>query len=257
MSSNPYAAPKAAVADAATPIEGNFVPGGRGVPAGRGWEWIAGGWEMFKKQPGTWIGLIVIALVLTMVLAFIPLIGPIALMVIWPAFGAGVMIGCRALQGGGALEIGHLFAGFRDRFGTLAAVGALYLAAYAAIMLLIVLIFGFGMAGMMMGTSEVTAGTAMTMVLASLISAALMLPMAMAIWFAPTLVVFHERGAVEAMKESFFGCLKNILPFLVYGVIGMVIAVVASIPLGLGWLVAGPVFAASIYVSYRDIYFTS
>ena len=95
------------------------------------------------------------------------------------------------------------------------------------------------------------------MLLAVLIMLALMLPVVMAIWFAPALVVFHERGAVEAMKESFAGCLKNIVPFLLYGVVLFVPAIVATIPLGLGWLVLGPVVAGSLYTAYRDIYFTS
>ena len=30
--------------------------------------------------------------------------------------------------------------------------------------------------------------------------------------------------------------------------------IVASIPLGLGWFVLGPVFAASVYASYKDIF---
>jgi uncharacterized membrane protein len=59
---------------------------------------------------------------------------------------------------------------------------------------------------------------------------------------------------IEAMKESFLGCLKNILPFLVYSVVLMVLGIVAAIPLGLGWLVLGPTLIASVYVSYRDIY---
>jgi len=76
----------------------------------------------------------------------------------------------------------------------------------------------------------------------------------MAVWFAAPLVVFHDLGAVEAMKASFTGCLRNIVPFLVYGIAGLVLSVVATIPLGLGWLVLGPVVAASVYTSYRDIY---
>jgi len=66
--------------------------------------------------------------------------------------------------------------------------------------------------------------------------------------------VFHDLGAVEAMKQSFTGCLRNIVPFLVYGIIGFLLAIVASIPLGLGWLVLAPVLAASIYTGYRNIY---
>ena len=40
----------------------------------------------------------------------------------------------------------------------------------------------------------------------------------MLIWFAPLLVVFNGLPPLEAMKLSFAACLKNMLPFLVYGV---------------------------------------
>jgi uncharacterized membrane protein len=58
-----------------------------------------------------------------------------------------------------------------------------------------------------------------------------------------------------ALKASFFACLKNIVPFLVYGIVGFVLAIVASIPVMLGWLVLGPVFIASVYTAYRDIFY--
>jgi len=45
-----------------------------------------------------------------------------------------------------------------------------------------------------------------------------------------------------------------VLPFLVYGLIGFVLAVVATIPLALGWLIVGPLSIASIYTSYCDIF---
>jgi uncharacterized membrane protein len=59
---------------------------------------------------------------------------------------------------------------------------------------------------------------------------------------------------VAALKESFVGCLRNILPFLVYSIVVLVLGIVASIPLGLGWLVLGPVLIASVYTAYRDIF---
>jgi uncharacterized membrane protein len=260
MSSNPYAAPKAAVADAASAPQGNFVPGGRGVAAGRGWDWIVAGWEIFKKQPGAWIGLVVVALVIFVVLAIIPFIGSLALAIVGPVFGGGVMLGCRALDQGGELEIGHLFAGFKDKFGTLAAVGALNLAAQIVIMIIVMLITGASMFSMMGGGGDnpaASVGAVLGMLLGVLIALALMVPVAMAVWFAPALVVLNERGAVDALKESFAGSLKNIVPFLLYGIVLMIAGFIASIPILLGWLVLGPIIAGSIYASYRDIYFTS
>jgi uncharacterized membrane protein len=94
----------------------------------------------------------------------------------------------------------------------------------------------------------------LTMVLSMLIVFALLLPVIMAIWFAAPLVVFHDHAAWEAMKGSFSGCLKNILPFLWYSVVLTLLALLASLPLMLGWLVLGPVVAASLYTAYRDVY---
>jgi uncharacterized membrane protein len=56
------------------------------------------------------------------------------------------------------------------------------------------------------------------------------------------------------MKASFVGCLKNIVPFLLYGVVMIVLCIVAAIPAGLGFLVLGPVAVASMYTGYRDIF---
>ena len=255
MTTNPYSAPAAPVADPITAAQGNFVPGGHGVSAGRGWSWITEGWALFRAQPWMWIGIWVALVLLLVVLNVIPILGPIANSILWPVFSAGLVLGCRSLEQGGSLEFGHLFAGFRDRLGTLAGVGAVTL----GISMVIVLVVGVGIFGLQ-GLPGPRAGqpqAAMTGALAGLVMLALMLPLFMAMWFAPALVVLHERGVLEAMKESFRGCLRNVVPFLVYGLAGFVLSVLASIPLFLGWLVLGPVFVASIYASYRDIYFKS
>lgn len=256
---NPYAAPKATVADAVSPQQGNYVPGGRAVPAGNGWTWIAAGWDLFKRQPGMWIAILVVLFVLSIVAAFIPIVGSLALGVLFPVFTGGLMLGCRALDEGGQLEFNHLFAGFRERVGPLVAVGAIYLGVTIVIAVVVGVVTGVGMLGVMSGQggdAAAMAGAMAGMALAMLVMLALMIPLFMAVWFAAPLVVFHDRGAVDAMKESFTGCLKNIVPFLLYGVILMVLGIVAMIPLGLGWLVLGPVMVASIYTAYRNIYFT-
>jgi len=224
-------------------------------PGGHGWTWIAEGWELFRRQPGMWIGIVLLLFVIMIAAAFIPFIGGLLMTLFAPVFAAGIVIGCKALDGGGALELGHLFAGFRGRTGTLIGVGALYLAASLAIMLVVGLTMGVGMGAMMgQGDPQDMMALGMTMVLAMLVVFALLLPVIMAVWFAAPLVVFHEHGALDAMKGSFTGCLRNIVPFLLYGVVLLVASIVASLPLLLGWLVLGPVLAASLYTAYRDIY---
>jgi uncharacterized membrane protein len=235
-----------------------YVTGGRGVEAGRGWDWIASGWELFKKQAGMWIALVLVAFVIFFVLALIPVIGSLATFVLSPVFAAGVLAGSRAVEEGRGLEIGHLFTGFREKLAPLATVGAIYLGAAVAIALVVGLATGASIFTMMSAGGEAaTPAAALTVILALLIMLALLLPVVMAVWFAPALVLFHDKGAVDAMKESFSGCLRNIVPFLVYGVVMLVFGVLAAIPLGLGWLVLGPVLCTSFYTSYKDIYLTA
>ena len=257
MSTNPYATPKAAVAD--EPVaQGEYIPGGRTVPASNGWTWIADAWTLFKASPGLWIGMILVFVVLFIVMAVVPFVGAIAQNLLMPVFMGGIVLGCRAIDDGSGLEFNHLFAGFKTKFGTLIAVGALYLAGFVAILLVVMMLTGASVFALYMGGGAqpdiAQSGAALGLLLAILIVLALSIPLVAAVWFAAPLVVFHDLGAVEAMKASFKGCLRNIVPFLVYGIVGLVLAVVATIPLGLGWLVLGPVLAASVYTSYRDIY---
>jgi uncharacterized membrane protein len=255
MSTNPYAAPKAMVADDTVVATGDFVPGGHALPAGRGWAWITDAWQLFKRQPGMWIGLVLVLFVIFVGLGLIPFVGSLALTLLGPVFAGGMVIGCRALDEGGELELSHLFAGFQQRAGTLVGVGALYLAASLIVMLVVGLGMGVGMFTMMGGNPQAAAEMGLTIVLAVLIMTALLLPAVMAVWFAAPLVVFHQLGAVDAMKQSFVGSLRNIVPFLLYGLILFLLSIVATLPLLLGWLVLGPVLAASLYTAYKDIYF--
>ena len=48
--------------------------------------------------------------------------------------------------------------------------------------------------------------------------------------------------------------MKNVLAFLVYGLIVLVLAFFAALPVGLGFLVLIPVLAGSVYAAYRDVF---
>jgi len=231
------------------------VMGGRAVGAGQGWTWIAEGFGLFKKAPGIWIALVVILFVILVVLAFIPLLGAVATFLVVPVFVGGLLLGCRALQGGGELEVAHLFAGFKAHTGNLIVLGALAIAGWIVVMLPVIVIVGAGaFLAALRGDAAGVAALGGSFMLAWLVALALSIPIYMALWFAPALVVLRGMAPIEAIKESFLGCLKNVLPFLVYSIVLMVLGIVAAIPLGLGWLVLGPTLIASVYVSYRDIY---
>ena len=234
---------------------GESMTGGRAVGAGQGWTWIAEGFGLFKKAPGIWIAVVVILFVILIVLTLIPLLGALATFLLMPVFIGGLLLGCQALQGGGELELSHLFAGFKQQTGNLIVLGALAIGGWIIVMLPVVAIAGTGaILAVLRGEAAGIAALGGSFMLAWLVAVALSLPIYMALWFAPALVVLRGMAPVAAIRESFLGCLKNILPFLVYSIVVMVLGILAAIPLGLGWLVLGPTLIASVYVSYRDIF---
>jgi uncharacterized membrane protein len=255
---NPFAPPTAAVLEPAGNEAGQYIPGGRKVPAARGVAWFGEGWEIFKRAPGTWILIFIVFVLLSIVLAVVPL-GSLVSSVIYPAFTAGFMIGCKALEEGGTLEVGHLFAGFRKNVGSLMLVGVLYLVG----MMLIGVLAGIGAALLIpaLTSKGMDAGDFSTLMimlpliaLIALVVMAAMLPLMMALWFAPALVVFHDAQPMDAMRSSFQGSLKNIGAFTLYGLVGLALALAAALPFGLGFLVFGPLIWCTIYTGYRDIF---
>jgi hypothetical protein len=246
----------AAGAGSAGAEAGTFVAGGHGLEAARGWGWIAGGFQMFKRKAGIWILITVILGVIFIGLTLIPVVGVLASWLLYPVFAGGIMLGCHSLAQQGELEVGHLFAGFRRRAGDLVVIGLLSIVAWIIVIIPLLLAIGAGaFFATMRGDPEALAAIGPGVAIAWLLVMGLAVPVYMALWFAPALVVLREVPPIEALKQSFRGCLRNIVPFLVYGVVVMVLGIIAAIPLGLGLLVLMPVIMASVYVAFRDIFF--
>lgn len=230
------------------------------VGAGRGWQWIVEAFALFRKAPAIWIVLIVIYLIMIVAVAMIPFIGSIAIALFAPVFTAGFLIGARALEKGEDLEIAHLFAGFHYNTSQLVTAGGIYLVGSILVFGVMFLLGGAAMFGHMAVSGEDPAMSgSMTMGAAQfslpmLFAMLLLTPLMMASWFAPALIVFNSMPAWPAMKTSFLACLRNVIPFLLYGVITLVLMMLAAIPFGLGLFVMLPVLIASMYTSYKDIF---
>ena len=244
---NPNAAPK--------PLAGDYQIAGRTVAAGRGWDWIVEGFALFRKQPGMWILAAVVLGIVFVVLGMIPVFGSLASALVFPIFGGGLMLACKDLHRGTALEIAHLFAGFRQKTGDLVMVGAFNLIGWVIIVFAVAAVVGGGVfMSMMRGGVEGEGMSIASLLIAALLVAGLSVPLSMATWFAPALIVLHDVAPRAALKASFYACLRNWIPFLVYSVVLLVLCFVAAIPAGLGFLVLIPVLAASVYSAYRDIF---
>ena len=230
----------------------------RHVKARQGLQWIMSGFYLFRMAPMAWMLLCFTLILIAMTLSILPLLGQFIFTLISPVFLAGMMLGCKKLEQGEKLEITHLFAGFKKNTAPLITVGGIYLIGQVLIVGIVMLIGGTAMMEMLLQGKRVDESELMEvaddMLSATLVALALSIPLLMAAWFSPLLVAFHNIPPVLAMKKSFFACLKNMLPLQLYGVILIILTVIAIIPYGLGLIVLIPIIFTSIYVSYKDIF---
>ncbi len=231
----------------------------RTVEAGRGAGWLGDGFDYFKRAAGAWIAIIVVMFVVYVALAFIPLIGSLAGQLLAPVFSAGILLGCKHMDEGGQLELGHLFKAFSGNPGPLIVLGVLYLAALIVLGICMLIAFfvlgGVGAFTLLMDSDANALMQILPMLLiVILVGAGLYVPVVMAFWFAPALVALGGLSVQDAVRGSFTGCMRNLLPFLIWGIVGLVLFIVAIIPLGLGLLVLVPMIWASTYVAYKEIF---
>jgi uncharacterized membrane protein len=185
----------------------------------------------------------------------VPLIGALLTCLLTPVLAAGLFAMCRKVAGEGELGLSDLAAGFSTRTSPLMMLGVIFMVATFIIELVVLLLFSSsvvagGMMPSVVGLGILLGGSLLALLLSSL----LLIPLWMALWFAPALVLFHDMPPLEACKASLVANLKNILPFLLLDLIIFVLGFFAALPVGLGFLVLIPVLAGTAYASYQDVF---
>jgi len=242
----------------------------RRVAVMRGWDWVIEGALIFSKSAMMWVSLLAALFVASRLLLLIPLIG-VVLALITPNFIAGLAHGARAVEQGKPLRFGYLASGFLRSGATLVAIGGLSLAGQILIVLLMVQIGGDAFAdisGAMMGggappddaTQETMRAAAPSVVLAVLVGFVLLILLMMMTGFASLLAFFDGVGPLSAFALGLRACFKNLLPFLLYGVM-LLTPILALMPLtvavhqpDLGLWLMSPLLLPSLYASYKDVF---
>lgn len=260
---DPYAPPQADLTPPPSDPGDDALNPPRGLPAGRGWAWISEAWDLFKDAPVSWIGAILLFYVILIVLSLVPLVGGLVSSLLGPMLGAGLVMGAHAQFRGEGFGVGYLFAGVSRKGGQLALVGLVYLGCVVVMGLILAALFAGFMAasGLAMNVggmdpSQLESLVALRMVaLPVLVVMLLAVPLAMAVFFAPALVALNDVPVLRAFQLSFVACLKNVLPFLVFGLVAMLMALIGMLPFGLGLLLVVPILTIALYTAYRDIFY--
>ena len=231
----------------------------RHLKPGQGWAWIKQGYALFIQSPLLWIVLLLACLIAAVVLSSVPTVGEPLVSLLMPVILAGLMTGCRALQQGEELELAHLFNGFKQHTAQLVTLGGIALVGQFLIFGLMILAGGKELVALLMSSqpdidqevlSQAVSGAGISM----LLGIALFFLLMMAMQFAPLLVFFNNATPLQAMQLSLRAFLNNIGPMLVYGLTFFFLAILASLPVMLGWLILLPMVFTSLYASYCDIF---
>jgi uncharacterized membrane protein len=252
---NPYAPPSAFVHDVVdvqpAGREDTLAPDGRVRPAGSGVEWIAVSWRLFKERPGLWILAVLLGYGAIMAASLIPWVN-LAILVVGPLLSAGFAALAHAVHREESVGLGRLFVGFQRGTSSLLLVGLAHFALWAACIGVFVLIDGSIWLEIAAGTGDPFALQGRLPLLFGYMVATILIGLFIA--FAPILVVLNGLPPLAAMRMSFLGCLKNILPGLVCLITFVPILILSVLPLGLGLLITFPLLIITIYSAYRDIF---
>jgi uncharacterized membrane protein len=229
------------------------------LTARQGWEWIKRGYALFVKAPLIWIVLLFVWFIAAVAISSVPIIGAPLVSLLTPVIWAGLMVGCRELSQNEELELVHLFSGFKQHTSQLVTLGGITLVCQFLILGAMMLVGGATLVSILMSGQPETdpnviiqaaAGASFAVMLGIVLFFLLM----MAMWYAPMLVYFRNVPPVQAIKLSLQGILHNIGPMLVYGITFLLLAILATLPMGLGWFVLLPLVYTSSYASYCDIF---
>ena len=248
--------------------------------ARHGISWLAQAYALFSRKRLPWVLLLLAYYILLRVLLAVPVVGPYAMTILKPVFAVGLLAAAWTQERGGTPSLSQLFQGFRANLGSLLPIGAFVVLGITAAVFASALVDGGKLLDLMsnagamsdeeianaLGNGSLEAGM--------LFSALLSIPIVIATWWAPALVVFQNAGPGAALAVSLRAALANWRPLAIYGIgvsfyaaflpalvtgilallmpeNGLTIAKVMLLPYGI-FLAA--TLHISDYVSYRDVF---
>jgi len=250
-------------------------------PAAHGAAWLRRAFTMFGQHRLPWVLLFCGYFATLFVVNLIPLAGPFAVFVIKPVLAVGLLAAAWSQERGGTPTMQQLFHGFRSNVWALLTIGVVFVIGMAIALQASALVDGGKLRDLASGNTTLTEEQAREtftdprLQLAMLFSALLAVPVLLATWWAPALVVFQDAGAGAALAASLRAALANwralatyvlsmfffclLLPMMLLTLLAVLLpAAVLQVLVLLVMLPYSIVLTVTLhisdYVSYRDVF---
>lgn len=264
------------------------------VAAGRGWYWIASGWQLFRARPTLWLSMALVYILLAVALEVIPFIGWLVLVLLTPLTLLGSLIVAKQLADASLprhsdpprpatgdwrawaaylrslLQVGarRLFQGYSrdEKLMPVMVISTLLLGGVVAIRILAQLLKVGGAALPAMISGSVGPAVWVTALLGLFVVLALDALLLMAFLYTIPLIQFRRAHPLPALESSFSAALNNLGAIaIMLAVLGVLAAAARllfhyfSYPLDYltlfaFGLVGLPVLVGALYASYLDLF---
>jgi hypothetical protein len=244
------------------------------VRARQGLEWVRGGWRVFLRQPLGFSALFALAGLAVLLLAQLPLVGPVLALGLMPPATAGFLLASREALAGRGVHPGLMIRPLREPAARRALIqlGMVYAVAAIAVVLLAHLLDGGRFVEVLEAAAENRLTGEMldgTFQLGLMLRLLLLTALSLLFWHAPALVWWHGLSTAKALFASLVACGRAFGAFAVYALAWFALLVMFTMVtqvifamLGLAQAAAqavlpavmlfSTVFYASLYFSYVD-----
>lgn len=213
-------------------------------------DWFKQGWGMFTKDAVTWILMALIVGVGLLLLNIIPVIGQIVMLVLLPALIGGLLYAAQQSHAGEKVKIEHLLAMLKhsQKRTPFLILGGLLFGAFVLIAILSAAFVGDSLLrGANSGFFSLGLGGLLFLLVVGFASFVML-------YYTVALLVMRDMNVFEALSTCFNTVKAHWLALLFFFLAYSILAMIASIPFGLGMLVLLPVVVGAVWTSAEAMF---
>ena len=203
--------------------------------------------RLFKRAPAAWMALAVVTLITELALQLAP--GVLALLreVVTPLVACGLVYAAAAADRGAAVLLAHAIAAFRAAPGAIAAVVLSALVVFGAEALA-----GWWVADVNLLDADSTAADLSPTAIIGIYAIGILASLPFT--FVPFHVLLERVRPGAAFAASWNAFALNTIALLTYGAVSLLLLGLSLVTMGIGLVLALPLWAASSYVAWKDVF---
>jgi hypothetical protein len=217
------------------------------VPWQHALAWYEDAMRLFKRAPLTWVALAGITMATELVLRLVPSLGSLLAEVVAPLVACGLVFAAAAADRGARPRLRDVTRAFRAPAGAIAAIVASALVTFVAEALA-----AWWIAGANLLDAAGTPGDIRVSVLIGIYAIAILA--SLPVMFVPFHVLLEPVAPGAAFAASWNAFALNAIPLIAYAGASLVLVAFGLLTLGVGFVVALPLWIASSYAAWKDIF---